>query len=63
MGDGCMGLLVNIQYMLTILDNRGDLSFQQTSCTESFSNWRYFRQNTGQLLRGGVEQLFLGDSY
>ncbi|CAB9496101.1 beta-lactamase [Seminavis robusta] len=54
MGQGCMGADSSKIFLQSIIDNLNDFAVEQTSCSQSFSYWSYFRQHSTELLAGGL---------
>lgn len=50
MAQGCRGAQTSATFVETIAANLGDLSVPQSSCSQSFSYWKYFAQHPNQLL-------------
>jgi hypothetical protein len=57
MGQGCGGSQGNLLLLSTIISNLGDLSVEQTACTQSFSYWKYYTKNAVPLMKESIKSL------
>lgn len=57
MAQGCRGATTSATFVETIANNLGDLSVQQSSCSQSFSYWKYFTEHPSQLLSFALDPI------